>query len=81
MKIETVIAESKDEFTQQVLTVVMEMILKDKKKELNHIDFKKKEEALKNEFNSVYGKNDVKEFIFCVWEKIEECSDDCKVIS
>ena len=44
-------------------------------------DFKKKEEALKNEFNSVYGKNNVKEFIFCVWEKIEECSDDCKVIS
>lgn len=81
MRIETLVAETKDEFTQQVLAVLLEMIFKHKDETLTSLKQRQEESKFKIEFEKIYREDDLKGFYSLIWKSINNQSDECDIIS
>lgn len=77
MRIETLVAETRDEFTQQVLNVLQEMIFRNKDETQNSLQQRQEMDRFRTEFEKIYRADDLKGFFNLIWKSIQSQSDEC----
>ena len=81
MRIETLVAETKDEFTKQVLDVLTNMIFRNKDETAISVQQRQDEEKFKAEFEEIYQADDLKRLFTLIWEQVSQQSDECRLNS